>query len=101
MWELSASQSEKFRVFVTPFTLPTAEGQRICFNPKYNSLLSLIPGISLYHNRIKNDVKVTRETLAAMEGRIADTAGMILPGMPLDVLAFGCTSASMVIGPSR
>jgi len=60
-----------------------------------------IPGISLYHNRIKNDVKVTRETLAAMEGKIADTAGMILPGMPLDVLAFGCTSASMVIGPSR
>ena len=55
----------------------------------------------MYHNRIKNDVKVTRETLAAMEGKIADTAGMILPGMPLDVLAFGCTSASMVIGPSR
>ena len=60
-----------------------------------------IPGISLYHNRIFNDVKVNRETLAAMEGRIEETARLILPGMPLDVLAFGCTSASMVIGPLR
>ena len=45
--------------------------------------------------------EVNRETLAAMEGRIEEIARLILPGMPLDVIAYGCTSASMVIGPSR
>jgi maleate isomerase len=33
-----------------------------------------------------------------MEGRLADSAAVILPGLPLASLAFGCTSATMVIG---
>jgi maleate isomerase len=36
-----------------------------------------------------------------MEGRLTDAAALILPGMALDVVAFGCTSASMVIGEQR
>jgi maleate isomerase len=43
-------------------------------------------------------VSVTPETLAAMGPRITDTAALILPEDRLDVLAYGCTSASTVLG---
>ena len=33
-----------------------------------------------------------------MEGKLADCAAVIMPGLPLASLAFGCTSATMVIG---
>ena len=44
---------------------------------------------------------ITPATLKAMEARLAEAAGLILPGLPLDVVGFGCTSASMVIGEER
>lgn len=67
---------------------------------EFRRLLDL-PGVALYESRILNDNSITQETLRAMEARIANAAGLILPGMPLDVVAFGCTSASMVIGEQR
>ena len=36
-----------------------------------------------------------------IEARIAPAVGLLLPGERLDVVAFGCTSASMVIGETR
>lgn len=56
------------------------------------------PGVAFYEARILNDNEITPETLMAMKDRLAPTADLILPGVPLDVVAFGCTSASMVIG---
>jgi len=50
---------------------------------------------------ILNDARITPETLRAMEARLVDAASLILPDLPLDVVAFGCTSASMVIGEER
>lgn len=55
-------------------------------------------GIGLYHARIHNDPQITPETLAAMEERIPATTRLLLQGLPLDVIAFGCTSGAMVIG---
>ena len=60
-----------------------------------------LPGVAFYEARIANDPSITPETLRAMEGRIAGTASLILPGVPLDVVCYGCTSASMVIGEER
>jgi maleate isomerase len=60
-----------------------------------------IPGVALYQSRILKDVRITPETLAATEARLVEAAALILPGLPLDVIAFGCTSASMVIGEAR
>ncbi|MGH6897002.1 MAG: maleate cis-trans isomerase family protein [Geminicoccaceae bacterium] len=60
-----------------------------------------LPGIALYQSRILNDARITPETLRAMEARLVEAAGLILPGLPLDVVAFGCTSAAMVIGEER
>jgi maleate isomerase len=60
-----------------------------------------VPNVAFYESRIRNDPTITPETLAAMEARIAEAADLILPGLPLDVVAFGCTSASMVIGEEQ
>lgn len=58
-------------------------------------------GVALFQSRIRNDNKITPETLKAMEARITGATDVILPGMALDVVAFACTSASMVIGEER
>ena len=58
-------------------------------------------GVDLFMARIANDPRVTPETLAAMEPMLTDTASRILPGDRLDVLAYGCTSASVVLGADR
>jgi len=55
-------------------------------------------GVALYQSRILNDDVVTPETLRAMEPRITMCTEVITPGTPLDVVAYGCTSASMAIG---
>jgi len=47
------------------------------------------------------DARVTPETLQAMEARIPACAGLILPSGNIDVMAFGCTSAAMVIGEQQ
>mgnify|MGYP000908386948 FL=1 len=60
-----------------------------------------IPGVALFESRIRNETQINWDTLAAMESRLAEAVDLILPGMPMDVVAFGCTSASMVIGPER
>ena len=59
------------------------------------------PDIGLFSARILNETSVTPETLSAMEARITDTVNLILPGEKLDVVAYGCTSASMVMGEDK
>lgn len=56
------------------------------------------PGIGLFAARIENENSVTPQTLAAMSERIPATLELILPGEKLDVVAYGCTSASTVLG---
>lgn len=67
---------------------------------EFRSMISL-PGVDLFMARIANDPQVTPETLAAMEPLLTETASRILPGDRLDVLAYGCTSASVVLGADR
>ena len=57
-----------------------------------------LPGVAVYGARLYNDADITPETLRAMRDLIAPAAELILPGMKLDVVAFGCTSASMALG---
>ena len=67
---------------------------------EFRKILNLT-GVGLYQSRILNEPSINAETLSAMESRLEDSVRVILPGMPLDVIAYGCTSASMVIGPPR
>jgi maleate isomerase len=57
-----------------------------------------IDGVALYEARLWNDANITPATLRAMRDLIAPATNLILPGCKLDVVAFGCTSASMLLG---
>jgi maleate isomerase len=58
-------------------------------------------GVAFYESRIRNSAEITPETLRQMDDLIAPGVALIRPGERLDVVAFGCTSASMVLGEER
>lgn len=64
---------------------------------EFRSLIRM-PGVSFYVSRIANTPLVTPDSLEAMGALIGDQAGVLLPGESLDVIAYGCTSASIVMG---
>jgi maleate isomerase len=57
-----------------------------------------VPGVAFYESRLFNDALITSETLRAIGPRIAPSLDLILPGLRLDVVGFGCTSATMTLG---
>lgn len=64
---------------------------------EWRKLLAL-DGVALYESRVASPAEITPETLIELDGRIGSGAAVIRPGERLDVVAFGCTSASMVLG---
>ena len=64
---------------------------------EFRCLLNL-PGVAVYHSRIENSPNITPETLAEMADGITDATRVIMPGLPMDVIAYACTSGAMVIG---
>jgi maleate isomerase len=68
---------------------------------EWRAIFATVPGLALYESRIWNDPVITPETLRAMEPRITAAADLILPGAEIDVVAYGCTSASMAIGEDK
>jgi maleate isomerase len=60
-----------------------------------------LPGVAVYQARLFNDADITPATLRAIGARIAPAAELILPSLHLDVVAFGCTSASMALGEAE
>jgi maleate isomerase len=68
---------------------------------EWRKIMTELKGVALYQSRILNDAQITPETLRAMEPRIAASTDVILPGGELDVVAYGCTSASMAIGEEK
>ena len=61
-------------------------------------MLKHTDGVALYVNRIYNGADISPETLAAMEAGITESAALIVPQISLDVVAYGCTSGTLVIG---
>lgn len=56
------------------------------------------PGVGVHIARAPMDNVVSVETLQAMTQGIGDAAATIVPEIDLDVIAYGCTSGSVVIG---
>ncbi len=52
----------------------------------------------LYHSRVPSGAAVTPETLAAMEAAIPDAVRLLPPSADIGVIAYCCTSGSVVIG---
>jgi len=67
---------------------------------EWRKLLTM-DGVGFYESRIANSAEISPETLREMDGLIAPGVALIRPGERLDVVAFGCTSASMVLGEER
>src|SRR3569832_2072257 len=57
-----------------------------------------IDGVALYESRIANSAEINPTTLAKMEAGMTEAAAVIRPGVPMDVVAYGCTSGTVVIG---
>jgi len=68
---------------------------------EWRQIFQHVDGVALYQSRILNDDVVTPETLRAMEPRITACTEVITPGTPVDVMAYGCPSASMAIGEEK
>lgn len=60
-----------------------------------------LPGVEVYSSRIPMAREVSPECLAAMAGELPRAVELLMPEHRLDVVAFGCTSGSMIIGPER
>lgn len=58
-------------------------------------------GIALYNTRIPFETTVTKETLARMEHDLSESVGLFPESAPFDVIGYGCTSGSAVIGEDR
>ncbi|MBE1285424.1 MAG: Asp/Glu racemase [Rhodobacteraceae bacterium] len=65
--------------------------------PEINRIAAL-PGVGLYHTRIPMVADVTPETLMRMKQDLPATAATLPETMQFDVIGYGCTSASTVIG---
>jgi maleate isomerase len=57
-----------------------------------------LDGVALYESRIRNSPEINATTLAEMERGLAGATDVLLPGVPFDVVAYGCTSGTVVIG---
>ncbi|MDJ0818945.1 MAG: hypothetical protein QNJ58_22230 [Desulfobacterales bacterium] len=58
-----------------------------------------LPGVACFVNRLPCAAAIKPDSLKAMESEITRSAGLILPQLLVDVMAFGCTSGSLLIGP--
>ncbi|WP_439886770.1 maleate cis-trans isomerase family protein [Pseudomonas sp. MBLB4123] len=54
--------------------------------------------VELYSTRTPCSPTVTPDGLRSMAQGLSQSSALLVPGLPLDVLAFGCTSGSMLIG---
>ncbi len=57
-----------------------------------------VDGVDFYHSRIPNEMEVTPTTLTDMAARLPAAAGLLPADFGFDAIAYGCTSASTLIG---
>ncbi len=59
------------------------------------------PDVGLYVSRVASGLDVTEATLGAMSAVLPTAAGLLPRGMQFDVVGYGCTSGTAVIGPDK
>lgn len=65
---------------------------------EWRALFAGLDGVGFYESRIANAAAINPETLRLMEKDIAACTAVIRPGERIDTVAYGCTSATIVIG---
>ncbi len=58
-----------------------------------------VPGVACFVTRLPCSATISPAALEEMEKEIPRAASLILPNLPMDVMAYGCTSGSLFIGP--
>ena len=58
----------------------------------------LPPGVVFYTTRIRHINPVSVENLRKQGPQLAEAAALLIPGQPLDVIAYSCTSATAALG---
>lgn len=63
----------------------------------------LLPGpeVGVYTSRVPSGVNVSTESLSQMETTLSYAATLLPPPMDFDVVAYGCTSGTSVLGPEN
>lgn len=64
---------------------------------EFSSLIDQ-PDIEIFATRIESDSNISVETLRLMEARIPNCVNVLPTGLDFDVIAYGCTSATMMFG---
>ncbi|MGJ8617895.1 MAG: maleate cis-trans isomerase family protein [Sulfitobacter sp.] len=59
------------------------------------------PDISLYVTRVPSGLDVTTDTLATMSAALPAAARLLPTALKYDVVGYGCTSGTAVIGPDK
>jgi len=65
--------------------------------PEFARIMNL-PSVALYHSRIPMVSEICSDTLAKMERDLPASAGLLPSALDFDVIGYGCTSGSTVIG---
>ncbi len=94
-----------------PFSLTDAIGTQATLGLivlKYDETLEqdmrrLFPtrDVAIYVSRIQSSDEVTPNTLGAMEVTMPEAAGLLPPAAPFDVVGYGCTSGTTMIGAEK
>lgn len=66
--------------------------------PELGQITGALDGVALYHSRIPMVAEVREDTLAQMEADMPASAALLPQAVDFDVIGYGCTSASSVIG---
>lgn len=67
-----------------------------------NEIRHMLPAdVALFHTRVPSGDEVTADTLAKMEAEIPSATKLLPPAGEVNVVAYGCTSGSTIIGEAK
>jgi maleate isomerase len=68
---------------------------------EWRRIFAGLDGVAVYQSRIPSPIRIAPDTLGAMEAEIASATEILLPGEPMHVVGYACTSGTIVIGEER
>lgn len=99
-WETMPSTPDDGPAHTSAIGLITL-GNDVVIEQELRTFLAGVEGAAVFASRIPLMLELTPQALRDMEGHIPRAVELIVPNDRLDVMAFGCTSGSMAIGPER
>jgi len=99
-WETMPATPDEGPAAAAAIGLITLSNDAVIEQELRNFLASVV-GAAVFASRIPLVLSLSPQGLCDMEAHIPDAARLIVPDDRLDVMAFGCTSGSMAIGPER